>query len=336
MQFHTASKRVVQEVNLIKIALLFPGQGSQVLGMGKTLAQEYPIAGAVFEQADQLLNESLSRLAWEGPLDELNDTLNTQPALLVHSVAALFVLQQVQPGLQPAFVAGHSMGELSALVAAQALDYPSALHLARRRGELMKEAGLHNPGGMAAILGLDIATLESICSQASTEQEIVQVANDNCPGQVVISGHQAAIQRAIQLAQQAGARKAKALAVSIAAHSPLMARAQADFNQAVNQANFTQPSIALVGNVSAQPLTQAGEIQRDLMAQLTSPVRWTESIQWMISQGVTHFIELGSGSVLTSLLKRINDQVRGLALGSPPDYDRLSTFLDEEPGSLET
>jgi [acyl-carrier-protein] S-malonyltransferase len=309
-----------------KTAFLFPGQGSQVVGMGKGLTEIEPAARQVFEQADDFLEFPLTRLAWEGPEDELNDTINTQPALLVHSSAVYQVFQKRYPGFRPAFVAGHSMGELSALVASGALPYLDALGLVRRRGELMKRAGEASPGGMAAILGLDIPTLESICAQASagaSPQESVQVANDNCPGQVVISGATGALERALELARAAGARRAVALAISIAAHSPLMAHAQQDFNQAVEQALIQDPHTPLVGNVTAAPLTNADAIRQDLRAQLSSRVRWTESVQFMLAKGVDTFIEIGPGNVLCGLLKRIDRQAKAYSLGNPEDFDRL-------------
>lgn len=308
-----------------KTAFLFPGQGSQELGMGNALAKEYGIAREIYEEANDSLGFKISQLSWDGPEDDLNDTINTQPALLVHSVAALKVLDEMMPGFNPAFVAGHSMGEFSALVAAGALTFQDALKLVHRRGELMKAAGDSSPGGMAAILGLDIATLDQICSQASTPNQIVQVANDNCPGQVVISGEMNALERAMTASGEAGARKVVPLAVSIAAHSPLMAHAQEDFNQAVATAPISDPQTPIIGNVNAKPLTSPAEIREDLQAQLTQRVRWTETIQFLLEQGVDTFVDVGSGIVLTGLVKRINRKTTRLSLGTPEDFEKLLT-----------
>ncbi|MBI1854518.1 MAG: ACP S-malonyltransferase, partial [Chloroflexi bacterium] len=281
-----------------KTAFVFPGQGSQSVGMGRDLAAQYSIAKQTFEEADSILGFSLSKLMWDGPDAELNDTANTQPALYVHSLAAHRVFTHLFPDLKAAALAGHSLGELSALAAAGALSFEGGLRLVRRRGELMKRAGELTPGGMAAVLNLDIPALEKVCAEASREGEAVQVANDNCPGQVVISGAQAAVERALTGAKAAGAKRALPLAVSIAAHSQLMASIQSQWNEAVDSASMIDPQIPVIGNVYAAAMTTSGELRADIKAQMQSRVRWTESVQKMIGGGIQTFVEVGSGSVL--------------------------------------
>lgn len=303
---------------------VFPGQGSQAVGMGKDLAETYPIAKETFKQADAILGFSLSDLMWNGPAEELNETINTQPALYVHSIAAWKTLAIHYPEFRPATVAGHSLGELSALTASGALSFQEGLRLVRTRGELMKRAGELNPGGMAAILGVEIPTLDAVCAESSTAGEIVQVANDNCPGQVVISGHRAALERAMAGAKAAGAKRALALAVSIAAHSPLMASIQEEWNAAVDGCAMETPHIPVVGNVHAKPMLTADELRADIKAQLQSRVRWTESVQLMQMNGIQAYVEAGSGEVLLGMIKRIHlDSVR-CPLGAPKDFVLLT------------
>ena len=294
--------------------------------MGLQLADEFPVAKEVFDDADRLLGIALSKIAWEGPQEMLDDTLNTQPALITHSYALLRVLHDLFPDLQPAAVAGHSMGELSALVSAGALSFDEGLVLVRRRGELMKQAGEKSPGGMAAIIGLQINQLEEICAAASDGSEVVQIANDNCPGQVVISGAEPALERAMQAAQVGGARKVVRLAVSIAAHSPLMVYAQEEFTKSVASTNINTPVTPVIGNVKAIPLVSVEDIQSDLRAQLNNRVRWTESIQYLISNGVDTFIEIGNNSVLTGLLKRIDRSAKGISISTPDDLKKISSL----------
>ena len=299
-------------------AFVFPGQGSQFVGMGKELAQSSMAARATFAEADEYLGFKLSQLCWEGPEAELTDTLNAQPALLTCSVAALRALHERLGEHPPALLAGHSLGEISALVAAGSLEFEDGIALVRRRGEVMKAAGQRAPGGMAAILNLDAPALVEVCAEAAAQiGRVVQVANDNCPGQVVISGDLAALEKAMELAKARGAKRALKLPVSIAAHSPLMQSAVEDFRRMVDGMPFIAPIPAVVGNVQAAPLSDPNDIRIELPAQLTSPVRWTESVRYMLAHGVTTFVELGSKDVLTGLLKRIDANARGVAVGTP-------------------
>jgi [acyl-carrier-protein] S-malonyltransferase len=309
-----------------KIAFVFPGQGSQTVGMGHALSQYYPAAQETFQQADDILGFPLSQIAWYGPEDCLNDTINTQPALFTHSIAVLQVIHSLGLDFVPSFVAGHSMGELSALVAAGALTFSDGLRLVKTRGELMKRAGEISPGGMAAVLGLDIPTIEQLCDQASTSQEVVQVANDNCPGQVVISGAHPALDRVQPMLEQAGARRVLRLAISIAAHSPYMSTSQQDFNNSVASTLVRDPYIPVISNVTAQPMLTSDEIKNDLQNQLTHRVRWSESIQFLISSGVDEFIEIGNGAVLNGLIKRIDRNVIASTLGTTEDFQRFENL----------
>jgi [acyl-carrier-protein] S-malonyltransferase len=301
-------------------ALVFPGQGSQLVGMGRELAEAFPAARAIFHEADATLSVALSEVMWNGPAEQLNDTMNTQPALFIHSLAAFTVLKELLPEFRPAFLAGHSLGELSALTAGGALTFAAGLRLVRRRGELMKQAGEVNPGGMAAVLSLDIPTLEKICESASTAAEGVQVANDNCPGQVVISGAKPAVERAIELAKAAGARRAVPLPISIAAHSKLMDTIQAEWDAAVAEAGLSDSAIPLIGNVEASVIASGTDLSRDIQRQMQSRVRWSETIAAAGKHGINAFIEVGTGSVLLGLIKRIASEATGIPLGTAADF----------------
>jgi [acyl-carrier-protein] S-malonyltransferase len=299
-------------------AFVFPGQGSQAVGMGKALAAEFPVARETFAEADSILGFSLSGLCWEGPEASLGETLNTQPALLVHSVAAWRVLMQELGDFLPLCVAGHSLGEFSALVAAGSLAFADAVRLTRERGRVMTEAGKNHPGAMAAILNLDTPTLAAVCEQASREAGgAVVLANDNSPGQVVISGAVPALERAMALAQERGAKRAIRLNVSIASHSPLMEEAARQFAVAVDSTPVADPRTPVIGNTTARGLTAAAEIKAEIKAQLTTSVRWVDSVRAMAALGATVFVELGSKDVLTGLLKRIDPQAKGFAAGEP-------------------
>lgn len=304
-------------------AFIFPGQGSQTVGMGKSLAGEFPETKKLFDEADSILGVSLSSLMWNGPEADLNDTVNTQPALFLHSIASFQTFTRLFPGFEPDSVAGHSLGELSALAAAGTLSFADGLRLVRKRGELMKRAGELAPGGMAAILGVDIPTLEKVCEEASTAEELVQVANDNCPGQVVISGAKAAVERAMAGAKVAGAKRALPLAVSIAAHSPLMDPIQAEWNQAVDSIAMNDPRIPVIGNVHASVLKTANDARSDIKAQMQSRVRWTDSVKAMNERGIKAFVEVGTGTVLGGLVKRIASEAANYPLGSPDDFKAL-------------
>ncbi|MEO7912119.1 MAG: ACP S-malonyltransferase [Roseiflexaceae bacterium] len=281
-------------------AFVFPGQGAQSIGMGRDLYAASIAAREIFDLADATLGFALTRLCFEGPEEALTATENAQPALLTVSAALLAVIADSID--IPSFVAGHSLGEYSALVAADALDFTTALRLVRRRGELMSEA---REGGMAAIIGLDEAPLEQICHETSRDDAPVVIANYNSPGQLVISGAGVAVERACALAKERGAKRALPLKVSAAFHSPLMRAAAEGLAVALAEAVIVDARTPVISNVTAEPLTQADAIRRELIAQVTSPVRWIASVRRMAANGVDTFVEIGPGSVLTGLIKRI-------------------------------
>ncbi len=290
--------------------LIFPGQGSQLVGMGQTLHEAEPVARDILTQADEILGFSLSSLCFEGPAETLTDTINAQPAILATSYAILQVLRQ-KSDAGPAFVAGHSLGEFTALVCAGALSFPDGLRLVRERGRLMKAAGEAQPGSMAAILGMEREVISEICATAQAETGgVVQIANDNCPGQIVISGTLAALDHAMAMAKEKRAKRVILLPVSIASHSPLMGPAAAAFEPVVAEVAMSQPDVPLIGNTSARPLSDIPSIRAELVAQLTHCVRWTESIRYLLAQGIDTFIEIGPNDILTGLMRRIDRKAR--------------------------
>lgn len=305
-----------------KLAFVFPGQGSQKVGMGKDWADAFPTAAAVFVEADHVLGMPLSRLCWEGPADELQLTANLQPALLATSVAILRVLEE--HGICPTVVAGHSLGEYSALVAAKVLDLPDALRLVRRRGELMQEAVPVGAGAMAAVLGLPPEEVAAAAAEASTGGEVCAVANLNSPEQTVIAGHRAAVERAIPLLQARGAKRALMLPVSAPFHSPLMRPAREGLEPRLRATEFRDPVVPVVTNVDARPVT-SGDAARDaLVRQVDAPVRWVESVTWIAGEGgVERFVEVGPGSVLCGLIKRIVAGSRPTSCGGPEGLQAL-------------
>ena len=307
-------------------AALFPGQGSQVVGMGADFAQTYSVARETFEQADEILGFGLSRICFNGPSDQLDQTVITQPALYVCSIAIWRVLQELLPTARPSWMAGHSLGEYSALTAADALSFEDGLRLVHARGRFMQQAGDDNPGAMAAVLALDTAQVETLCAEVSSETgQVVVLANDNCPGQAVVSGNIVAVDQLIERASDAGARRAVKLSVSVAAHSPLMASALEGFLEVVHSTVFSPPAVPVYGNVTGQPLESVTEIQTELDQQLTQSVRWTESMRAIIDAGAETFIEIGSGTVLAGLMRRIDRSKARVSLNT---VEALDAFLE--------
>ena len=284
----------------MSVAFVFPGQGSQYVGMGKDLYQSSAQAKSLFDRADDLLQFPLSRICFEGPEEELKQTRNTQPAIFLHSI----VLVRLMRDAAPSMAAGHSLGEYSALVAAGALTFEDGLKLVRLRGALMQQAGAEHPGTMAAVVGPDANTIMEICAEASAAG-IVQPANFNSPGQVVLSGSVSGVRRAMELAKMRGAKLVKELTVSGAFHSPLMESACSGLKAGLEQADFRDALIPVYANVTARPEQKAETIRSLLLEQLTHPVRWEESVQAMAAAGAASFVEIGPGKVLQGLVKRI-------------------------------
>ena len=302
------------------IAFTFPGQGSQAVGMGKALADAFPVARAVFDEVDAALGDKLSKVMWEGPAETLTLTENTQPALLAVSVATMRVLESeggVDIARDARFVAGHSLGEYSALAAAGAFSLSDAVKLVRIRGRAMQQAVPVGQGAMAAILGLDPNDVKAIAAEAA-QGEVCEAANDNAPGQFVVSGHKAAVERALELAKGRGAR-AMLLPVSAPFHCALMQPAADAMRDALSKVKVDVPKVPLVPNVTANPVNDPAEIVRGLIAQVTGTVRWRECVNYLVGHGVDRLVEVGSGKVLTGLAKRIAKETPAMSVGTPED-----------------
>lgn len=314
------------------IAFQFPGQGSQTPGMGKDLAEAFAPAREVFEEVDHTLDEALSRLMFDGPGDELTQTDKAQPALMASSLAVIRVLEAefgLDIGKHLRFVAGHSLGEYSALCAAGVLSLADTTRLLRTRGLAMRDAAPAGTSGMSALLGLEMDAVKAVCEQASEgAASLVTTANDNAPGQIVISGHNAALDRAEPLALEAGAKRAVRLPVAAAFHSPLMAPAAARMAEALGEASFAAPAVSVLANVTASPVQEPSRLRDLLVTQVTGAVRWRESMIWLAENEVETLVEIGTGKVLTGLARRIDRRLNGIACGSPAELEAFaSQFL---------
>lgn len=311
-----------------KVAFIFPGQGSQVVGMGKSLVDSYNGSKQIFEQADNALNFSLSNLIFEGPQEELTKTTNTQPALLTTSIAILEFFKEF--GIKPDYVAGHSLGEYSALVAANVLSFEDGVKAVRKRGELMEAAVPNGEGSMAAILGLDRDKLKEITEEITKDGHAVQLANMNCPGQIVISGTKTGVEIASAKAKEVGAKRAITLEVSGPFHSELMKPAAGKFSDVLDGITMSNAEVTVIGNVTASEMTDADLIKSKLVEQLYSPVLWEDSVQKMIDLGVDTFIEIGPGKVLSGLVKKINRTVKIYAVSDEETCKVVAEALKEE------
>lgn len=308
----------------MNFACLFPGQGSQYIGMGKELASISREAASIFEVADKVLGMELSRLCWEGPEEELTKTINTQPAIVTTSIAAFAMLRE--KGLNPSMVAGHSVGEYAALVAAGALSVEDALLLVRKRGSLMYEAGIYTPGAMAAIIGLSHEQINNICTDVSSKG-ICQIANLNCSDQVVISGDIDAVAKARELATRANARRVIPLNVSGAFHSPLMKSASAKLKEEIEKIEIKNPRIPVITNVYAREANSAQEIKDALILQMESQVLWQNSIELIVSKGITTFVETGAGKVLSGLNRKINKEIKTFNIEDGKSWEKCINFF---------
>jgi [acyl-carrier-protein] S-malonyltransferase len=310
-------------------AYVFPGQGSQAVGMGKALAETFPVARRVFDEVDEALADKLSTVMWEGPAEAITLTENAQPALVAVSLAAMRVLE-TEAGVDLArdakFVAGHSVGEYAALAAAGSLSIGDAVRLVRIRGRAMQRAVPVGMGAMAALLGVDFAQAAAIAAEAA-QGELVQAANDNGGGQVVVSGHKTAVERAVEIAKAKGVRRAMLLPVSAPFHSALMQPAAEVMADALAKVTIKPPVVPLVANVTAEPVTDPAQIMRGLVEQVTGTVRWRESVAFMASAGVNAFYEVGSGKVLSGLVKRIAEGANGVSIGTPDDVAAYKAAL---------
>jgi [acyl-carrier-protein] S-malonyltransferase len=311
-------------------AFIFPGQGSQMVGMGRDLAAAFSAAREIFEEVDETLGQKLSKIMFEGPLESLTRTENTQPALMTHSMAVLRVLER-EGGFSVAdraiLVAGHSLGEYTALAAAGSFTTGQAARLLRLRGLAMQKAVPPGEGAMAALLGAEMELALSICAEATAPGEIVEAANDNGGGQVVISGHRISVERAIEIAKTRGVKRALLLPVSAPFHCALMAPAADAMRDALDASRPLPPIVPLIANVSAAKVTQPDEIVRLLVAQVTATVRWRESVAAMVAMGVTSFIEIGAGRVLSGLIRRIAPDATTASVGTPAEIEALLKII---------